>query len=79
MVETRWDLVVDALMRALVIQHVAKVIEAAAKFVAPQVQLESLRNPAKAIVLIKHALTLSPNPTYLTVLALAYFSGCRWF
>jgi tetratricopeptide (TPR) repeat protein len=33
----------------------------------------SLRNPARAIVLIKHALALSPNPTYLTVLALAYF------
>ena len=29
MVETRWDLVVQALMRALVIKHVAKVIEAA--------------------------------------------------
>jgi hypothetical protein len=28
-VETRWDLVVQALMRALVIEHVAKVIEAA--------------------------------------------------
>jgi hypothetical protein len=27
-VETRWDLVVQALMRALVIEHVAKVIEA---------------------------------------------------
>lgn len=33
----------------------------------------SYRDPSKAIVLIKHALTLSPNPTYLTVLALAYF------
>src|SRR5271163_1207294 len=28
-VETRWDLVVQALMRALVVEHVAKVIEAA--------------------------------------------------
>jgi hypothetical protein len=28
-VETRWDLVVQALMRALVIEHEAKVIEAA--------------------------------------------------
>jgi tetratricopeptide (TPR) repeat protein len=33
----------------------------------------SWRDPAKAIALIKHAMTLSPNPTYLTVLALAYF------
>jgi hypothetical protein len=31
------------------------------------------RDPAKAIALIKHAIALSPNPTYLTVLALAYF------
>ena len=31
------------------------------------------RNPAKAIALINHAMALSPNPTYLTVLALAYF------
>ena len=30
------------------------------------------RDPAKAIALIEHAMTLSPNPTYLTVLALAY-------
>ena len=29
MVETRWDLVVQALMRALVIEHVANPIEAA--------------------------------------------------
>ena len=29
MVETRWDLVVQALMRALVVEHVAEVIEAA--------------------------------------------------
>ena len=28
-IETRWDLVVQALMRALVIEHIAKVIEAA--------------------------------------------------
>ena len=28
-IETRWDLVVQALMRALVIEHVTKVIEAA--------------------------------------------------
>lgn len=33
----------------------------------------SHRDPAKAIVLIQHALRLSLNPTYLTVLALAYF------
>jgi len=33
----------------------------------------SQRNPAKAIALINHAMALSPNPTYLTVLALAYF------
>lgn len=31
------------------------------------------RDPAKAIALIKQAIELSPNPTYLTVLALAYF------
>ena len=31
------------------------------------------RDPEKAIVLIERAITLSPNPTYLTVLALAYF------
>lgn len=31
------------------------------------------RNPEKAIALIEHAIALSPNPTYLTVLALAYF------
>jgi len=29
MVETRWDLVVQALMRALVVEHVVKVIEPA--------------------------------------------------
>ena len=33
----------------------------------------SHRDQAKAIELIKHAIALSPNPTYLTVLALAYF------
>ena len=33
----------------------------------------SWRDPAKAIVVIKQAITLSPNPTYLTVLDLAYF------
>ena len=33
----------------------------------------SHRDPAKAINLINHAISLSPNPTYLTVLALAYF------
>lgn len=33
----------------------------------------SLRDPAKAIALIQHAIALSPNPTYLTVLALAYY------
>jgi len=32
----------------------------------------ALRDQAKAIALIEHAMTLSPNPTYLTVLALAY-------
>ena len=31
------------------------------------------RDPEKAIALIKQAIALSPNPTYLTVLALAYF------
>lgn len=31
------------------------------------------RDPAKGIRLIQHAIALSPNPTYLTVLALAYF------
>ena len=31
------------------------------------------RDPEKAIVLIERAITLSPNPTYVTVLALAYF------
>ena len=31
------------------------------------------RDPEKAIALIERALALSPNPTYLTVLALAYF------
>jgi tetratricopeptide (TPR) repeat protein len=31
------------------------------------------RDPKKAIVLIERAIALSPNPTYLTVLALAYF------
>jgi tetratricopeptide (TPR) repeat protein len=31
------------------------------------------RDPEKAIALIEHAIALSPNPTYLTVLALAYF------
>ena len=30
------------------------------------------RDPEKAIALIKRAIALSPNPTYLTVLALAY-------
>jgi hypothetical protein len=29
MVETRWDLVIQALMRALVVEDVAKVVEAA--------------------------------------------------
>ena len=29
MVETRWDLVVQALMRALVVKHITKVVEAA--------------------------------------------------
>ncbi len=29
MVETRWNLVVQTLMRALVVEHVAKVVEAA--------------------------------------------------
>lgn len=33
----------------------------------------SWRDPAKAIGLIKQAFALSPNPTYLTVLALAHF------
>jgi tetratricopeptide (TPR) repeat protein len=33
----------------------------------------SWRDPAKAIVLIKQAMILSSNPTYVTVLALAYF------
>ena len=33
----------------------------------------SQRDLAKAISLINHAISLSPNPTYLTVLALAYF------
>jgi len=33
----------------------------------------SQRDPAKAIALINRAMSLSPNPTYLTVLALAYF------
>jgi len=32
----------------------------------------SWRDPAKAIALINRAISLSPNPTYLTVLALAY-------
>jgi hypothetical protein len=31
------------------------------------------RDLKKAIALIEHAIALSPNPTYLTVLALAYF------
>lgn len=31
------------------------------------------RDPAKAILLIQHPIELSPDPTYLTVLALAYF------
>ena len=31
------------------------------------------RDPQKAIVLIERAIALSPNPAYLTVLALAYF------
>jgi tetratricopeptide (TPR) repeat protein len=31
------------------------------------------RDPQKAIALIERAIALSPNPTYLTVLALAYF------
>jgi hypothetical protein len=33
----------------------------------------SRRDPEKAIALIERAIALSPNPTYLTVLALAYF------
>ena len=33
----------------------------------------SQRDPAKAIALINRAISLSSNPTYLTVLALAYF------
>jgi hypothetical protein len=60
-VETRWDLVVQALMRALVIEHVAKVIEAAllcakgSRRRFRRVLLQSAMHPLMPTVLLRSA------------------------
>ena len=61
MVETCWDLVVQALMRALVIEHVAKVIEAALLCAKGcrrrfrRVLLQRAMHPLMATVLLRSA------------------------
>src|SRR5271169_1272810 len=61
MVETRWDLVVQALMRALVVEHVAKVIEAALLCTKGcrrrfrRVLLQRAMHPLMAAVLLRSA------------------------